>query len=101
MPRCRSHNFAICLRSKSMPPVLLSNRIKSFPAPFILVKRNMIVIVAAATPLVMSSGYPHPIIVAVILSEAERSRRIPRDDHGVPRDGKLGRVPKAFGAALQ
>src|SRR6476620_151527 len=70
MPRCRSHNLAIWLRSKSMPPVLLSNRIKSFPAPFILVKRNIIVIVAAATPLVMSSGYPHPIIVAVILSEA-------------------------------
>jgi len=52
----------------------------------------MIVIVAAATPLVMCSGYPHPIIVAVILSEAERSRRIPRD-------GKPGRDPKAFGAA--
>jgi len=57
-----------------MPPVLLSNRIKSFPAPFIFVKRNMIVIVAAATPLVMSSGYPHPIILGVILGEAEQSK---------------------------
>src|SRR5439155_5027944 len=55
MPRCRSHNCAIWLRSKSMSRVLLSNRIKSFPAPFIFVKRSMMVIVAAARQLVMSS----------------------------------------------
>src|SRR5262245_4097972 len=41
MPRCRSHNFAIWLRFKLMSPILLSNRIKSFPAPFIFVNRTI------------------------------------------------------------
>jgi hypothetical protein len=47
---------------------------KSFPAPFIFVKRNMGMILAVATDFVMSSEISCRSIGPVILTEAERTR---------------------------
>src|SRR6266566_2253748 len=100
MPRWRSQRRAIWLRSRRMSPALLSIRIKSFPAPFIFVKRSMTVILAAAVPVVMSANSRY---LVLSLGWGQRFLALARDKKRPRRRTKISVPPIAssrFGGYL-